>query len=94
MATTNSKNLIYSSPSCPYCVQAKKVLDSLGVQYEEINLMNTPDKREEMLERSGGRSTVPQIFIGNFHVGGYDDLIALKKAGQLEKILDNSNKMT
>ncbi len=78
---------VYSSNNCPYCVRAKKLLESKGLSFEEINVMQHPEKREEMLARSGGRTSVPQIFIAKHHVGGSDELLALDKAGGLEKLL-------
>jgi len=83
-----SKVLIYTGPSCPYCVAAKTLLKNKKVSYEEINLGEQPDKMNEMLQKSGGRRTVPQIFIGETHVGGSDELHALEKAGKLNSLLD------
>lgn len=78
---------IYTTGLCPYCYRAKKLLEDKGAAYEEIDVMFTPGKRDEMIERSGGRRTVPQVFIGDTHVGGYDDLAALDKAGGLDPLL-------
>ena len=83
-----SKVLIYTGPSCPYCVAAKTLLKNKNVNFEEINLGEQPDKMNEMLQKSGGRRTVPQIFIGETHVGGSDELHALEKAGKLNSLLD------
>ena len=83
-----SKVLIYTGPSCPYCVAAKTLLKNKNVSFEEINLGEQPDKMNEMLQKSGGRRTVPQIFIGETHVGGSDELHALEKAGKLNSILN------
>jgi len=83
-----SKVLIYTGPSCPYCVAAKTLLKNKKVSYEEINLGEQPDKMNEMLQKSGGRRTVPQIFIGEIHVGGSDELHALEKAGKLNSLLN------
>jgi len=83
-----SKVLIYTGPSCPYCVAAKTLLKNKKVSYEEINLGEQPDKMNEMLQKSGGRRTVPQIFIGETHVGGSDELHALEKAGKLNSLLN------
>ncbi len=80
------KTLIYSSDWCPYCVRAKMLLDQKGVQYEEISVDNQPKKRAEMMQISGQR-TVPQIFIGDTHIGGCDDLYAMERSGQLDKLL-------
>ncbi len=83
-----SKVLIYTGPSCPYCVAAKTLLKNKKVSFEEINLGEQPDKMNEMLQKSGGRRTVPQIFIGETHVGGSDELHALEKAGKLNSLLN------
>jgi glutaredoxin 3 len=83
-----SKVVIYTGPSCPYCVAAKTLLKNKNVSFEEINLGEQPDKMNEMLQKSGGRRTVPQIFIGETHVGGSDELHALEKAGKLNSLLN------
>jgi len=83
-----SKVLIYTGPSCPYCVAAKTLLKNKNVSFEEINLGEQPDKMNEMLQKSGGRRTVPQIFIGETHVGGSDELHALEKTGKLNSLLN------
>ncbi len=75
--------VIYTTGFCGYCSRAKRLLDSKGVKYEEIRIDLHPEKREEMLTRSRGGYTVPQIFIEDFHVGGCDDLYALEGKGQL-----------
>lgn len=80
------KITIYTTNVCPYCVRAKALLDSKGLKYEEINVEDAK-AREKMLERSGGMRTVPQIFIGDVHVGGSDDLHALEKEGKLDKMV-------
>lgn len=82
--------VLYTTGLCPYCYRAKKLLERKGIAYEEIDVMCTPGKREEMIERSGGRRTVPQIFIGETHVGGYDDMAALDAAGGLDPLLESS----
>ena len=82
------KVLIYTGPSCPYCIAAKTLLKNKKVSFEEINLGEQPDKMNEMLQKSGGRRTVPQIFIGETHVGGSDELHALEKAGKLNSLLN------
>jgi glutaredoxin 3 len=81
-----AKVVIYSTTVCPYCVQAKKLLDQKKVSYSEIYIDNDPAAREEMMQRSG-RRTVPQIFINDQPVGGCDDLYALERAGELDKLL-------
>ena len=82
------KVLIYTGPSCPYCVAAKTLLKNKNVSFEEINLGEQPDKINEMLQKSGGKRTVPQIFIGETHVGGSDELHALEKIGKLNSLLN------
>ena len=77
---------IYTTPICPYCLRAKRLLDAKGVTYREIDVMGDNEKRGEMMRRSG-RRTVPQIFIGDTHVGGSDDLYALEQAGRLDALL-------
>ena len=77
---------IYTTPTCPYCVKAKKLLDSKGVQYEEINVDTDEVKYQEMIKRSG-RKTVPEIFIDGKFIGGCDDLCALEKEGKLDPLL-------
>jgi len=78
---------IYSKQTCPYCVRARQLLERKGAAYEEIRIDLQPQRREEMIERAGGRSTVPQIFIGATHVGGCDDLYALEAKGALDGLL-------
>ena len=78
---------IYSTQVCPYCIKAKQLLSSKGVDYKEIDISRDPALVEEAQTRSGGRRTVPQIFIGNYHVGGCDDLFALDAAGKLDALL-------
>ena len=78
---------IYTKGWCPYCSAAKSLLKQKGVSFDEIEIDRTPAARSEMTARSGGRSTVPQIFIGERHVGGCDDLYALERAGKLDTLL-------
>jgi glutaredoxin 3 len=78
---------IYTSPLCGFCHAAKRLLSAKGASFTEIDLMRQPDRRAEMLKRAGGKHTVPQIFIGETHVGGCDDLYALDKAGKLDPLL-------
>jgi glutaredoxin 3 len=78
---------IYTTPICPYCVRAKALLKKKGARYEEIDVFMDPDARDEMEAISRGRRTVPQIFIGDHHVGGCDDLYELESAGQLDPLL-------
>jgi len=78
---------IYTKMFCPYCVRAKKLLADKGADFEEHDITMGGPRRAEMLQRAGGRSTVPQIFIGETHVGGSDDLVALERAGKLDPML-------
>ena len=78
--------VMYSKNMCPYCTMAKHLLTAKGVEWQEINIEQQPGAREEMIERSG-RMTVPQIFIGATHVGGFDEMAALEHAGKLDAIL-------
>jgi glutaredoxin 3 len=78
--------VMYSSGWCPYCVRARALLERKGLPFREIKLDENPADRDAMLARSGGRRTVPQIFIGDHHVGGFDDLYALDKAGKLDEL--------
>lgn len=78
---------IYSKDFCPYCKNAKALLDSLGATWEEIDLTKNPERTDEMLERSGGRTTVPEIFIDDKLIGGFDDLMALHRKGELVGML-------
>ena len=81
---------IYTKFGCPYCARAKRLLDEKGVAYEEYEINSVPGKREEMLGRSNGRTTVPQIFIDGRHVGGSDDLMELERGGQLDSMLQTA----
>lgn len=78
---------IYTKATCPYCIRAKKLLDMKGVDYTEYEISNDPDKRQEMIQRACGRTTVPQVFIDGEHVGGSDDLMALEMSGNLDERL-------
>ena len=75
---------VYSSIFCPYCARAKSLLERKGVEFETIDVMEQPNRRDEMVKRAGGRTSVPQIFINGEHIGGSDDLHALDRAGQLD----------
>ncbi|HEY1774475.1 MAG TPA: glutaredoxin 3 [Gammaproteobacteria bacterium] len=77
---------VYSTRVCPYCVRAKALLDSKHVAYTEIMVDQDPEKRAEMMQKSG-RRTVPQIFVGDRHVGGFDELYALDHSGGLDPLL-------
>jgi glutaredoxin 3 len=78
---------VYTSAMCGYCVAAKNFLKSRGLAWDEVRVDLDAAERERMVARSGGRITVPQIFVGDVHVGGYDDLMALNRAGKLEALL-------
>jgi glutaredoxin 3 len=78
---------IYTKPYCPYCTAAKDLLTRKGASFTEIDIIKEPTKRQEMLARAPGRSTVPQIFIGETHVGGCDDLYALDARKGLDPLL-------
>jgi glutaredoxin 3 len=86
MSETSPEILMYSTAWCPYCVRAKALLERKGLPFREIRVDEAPAERDRMLERSGGRRTVPQIFIGERHVGGFDDLYALDKSGDLDAL--------
>jgi glutaredoxin 3 len=75
---------IYSTLFCPYCARAKSLLERKGVNYINFDIIEESAKREEMLARAGGRTSVPQIFIDGEHIGGCDDLYALDRAGKLD----------
>lgn len=78
---------IYTTPTCPYCMAAKRLLARKGVSYVEIDVSRDPALRSAMMERAGGRRTVPQIFIDGKGVGGSDDIHALDAAGKLDALL-------
>lgn len=78
---------IYTKTFCPYCWKAKLLLESKGVDYQEIGVDFGGELREAMIQRARGRTTVPQIFIGEHHVGGCDDLVALDREGKLDDLL-------
>ncbi len=79
--------VLYTTRFCPYCVRARQLLASKGVQYTEIGVDGRPELRREMTTRSG-RHTVPQIWIGEQHIGGFDDLALLERQGRLDKLLE------
>ena len=78
---------IYSTNYCPYCMRAKQLLGQKGVQYTEIDVTNDDAGRATMIEKAGGKRTVPQIFINGQHIGGFDDINALNQKGELDKLL-------
>lgn len=78
---------IYTTPFCPYCMMAKRLLTKKGASFREIDVSGKPELRQQMMIRAGGRRTVPQIFIDGRHVGGSDDIHALDSRGQLDPLL-------
>ncbi|SCZ72267.1 glutaredoxin 3 [Epibacterium ulvae] len=78
---------IYTSPLCGYCHAAKRLLKQKGVKFAEVDVLRSPKRKQEMIQRANGGRTVPQIFIGKDHVGGCDDLYELERAGKLDSIL-------
>ena len=81
------KIIIYTGPTCSFCVRAKDLLKKKGLKFEELFLGDNPDLMEEMIARSGGKRTVPQIFIGDTHLGGFDELYDKDKSGELDEII-------
>ncbi len=79
--------VIYTKPGCPYCTAAKALLTKKGVDFTEIVASNDPEKKQEMIQKSGGRMTFPQVFVGEKHIGGSDDLHALDARGGLDPLL-------
>ncbi|MGH8232394.1 MAG: glutaredoxin 3 [Steroidobacteraceae bacterium] len=79
--------VMYTTSWCPYCARARELLASKGVAFSEIDVDAQPEERDTMIRRSGGRQTVPQIFIGERHIGGSDDLYDLDAAGALDPLL-------
>ena len=79
--------VIYTKPGCSYCYAAKALLDRKGVDYTEIVASSDPEKRQEMMQKSGGRATFPQVFVGEKHIGGSDDLHALEARHGLDALL-------
>lgn len=80
------KAVMYTKPTCPYCVKAAAILNSQNIPFEEIDISKDPQKVQEMLTRANGRKTVPQIFINDTHVGGCDDLEELYQSGKLKEL--------
>ncbi len=78
---------IYTTQFCGYCLAAKRLLEAKSVAFDEIDVGGAPERRAEMMDRAGGRRTVPQIFIGETHVGGCDELYALEREGRLDGLL-------
>lgn len=78
---------IYTKPTCPYCAKAKALLNSKNAKFLEVDISTNPSLKDEMMQKANGRHTVPQIFVGDHHVGGCDDLHALEDAGKLDALL-------
>lgn len=78
---------VYTTPFCPYCWRAKRLLQARGVAFDEIDLWQHPERRQEMAGRAGGRTTVPQILIDGRAIGGSDELVALEQGGELDALL-------
>ncbi|MCA0995348.1 MULTISPECIES: glutaredoxin 3 [Roseobacteraceae] len=78
---------IYTTPTCGFCVAAKRLLNQKGAEFTEINVAAEPERRAEMTQRANGGRTVPQIFVGETHVGGCDELYAMERAGKLDPLL-------
>ena len=85
------KILVYSSMLCPYCFAAKKLLKKLNLNFEEVLVDNDPKIKNQMIKLSKGRTTVPQVFFGENHIGGYDDLKRFYNEGKLDLFLKNEN---
>lgn len=85
--SSSSDIVMYSTAWCGYCQRARNLFERKGAAFREIKIDEDAKEREVMLQKSGGRRTVPQIFIGERHVGGYDDLAALDRSGELDKLL-------
>ena len=83
----DARVIVYSQPFCGYCSAAKRLLTQKGAEFSEVDVLLEAGRRDEMIERSGGLRTVPQIFIDGRHVGGYDDLSVLDKSGELDRLL-------
>lgn len=85
--------IIYTLAQCPYCLKAKELLNEKNVAYEEIEVSNFTDaEKNKLIQKAGGKKTVPQIFIDNMHIGGCDDLYDLDKEGRLDKLLEGQPK--
>ena len=87
MGSSLAKIDIYTSPLCGFCFEAKMLLEEKGASFNEIDIIAEPERHTEMLERTNGRHTVPQIFINNIHIGGCDDLYSLEARGKLNPLL-------
>ena len=85
---------IYTTATCSYCHSALRLLQSKGAAFHQIDVTGRPALRQELREKSGGRSTVPQIWIGDRHIGGRDELFALEASGQLDQLLKNTEELS
>jgi len=85
-----AKVQVYTTPYCAFCVRAKMLLERRGVEFEEIDVSGDPELRTKLVEMSGGRRTVPQIFVNDAIIGGYEELMALDDAGKLDDLLRTS----
>ncbi|MEQ8406553.1 MAG: glutaredoxin 3 [Oceanicaulis sp.] len=81
---------LYTRPMCPYCVRAVSLLKEKGVDFDEIDAGFDMEKKKEMIQKAGGARTFPQIFIGDEHIGGCDEMLALERAGKLDAMLSNA----
>jgi glutaredoxin 3 len=81
---------IYTTPFCGYCLAAKRLLSGRGVAFDEIDVAAAPERRAEMVQRAMGRRTVPQIFVGDTHLGGFADIAALDHEGRLARLLEDA----
>jgi glutaredoxin 3 len=78
---------IYTTPTCGFCMAAKRLLNAKGVDFTEVSVAGDRELRQQMMQRANGRHTVPQIFIGDQHIGGFDDINALERSGRLDPLL-------
>lgn len=85
-----AKIVIYTTQYCPYCVQAKRLLNKKGIAFEEIDVSRDPELRNTMVQKAGGRLTVPQIFVDDKHIGDCDGIYALDRQGRLDALLNPS----
>lgn len=86
-SSDSTKVEMYTTAICPYCVAAKNLLRSKGLGYVELRVDSDAEQRATMMQRSGGKRSVPQIFVNDVHVGGYDDLVAADRSGKLAEII-------
>ncbi len=82
--------VMYTTKVCPYCIKAKNLLNKKGIEYKELRVDQNPELVDVVVKKSGGRTTVPQIFIADYHVGGCDDLYALDQEGKLDSLVSGS----